>query len=343
MPPFLLIILGLAIMAILLWIFWPKKGLLVLLSRMRLNSQRVQLEDALKFLFDCEYKHKVCDINSIAGNLQISADKASKLLERMHKMDLIKINDHLVSLTDTGRSYSLRVIRVHRIWERYLADETGVAPIDWHHEADQIEHMVTREDTEKIAAQLGHPVFDPHGDPIPTVEGELPLPSGQPLSCLHEGDIGRIVHIEDEPKSIYEQLVVQGVYPGMQVFVIDTQEDKITVAADGEELTLTPLFANQLTVEVLSEETTMTPKYNALSSLKIGEEAEVIGISPNCRGQQRRRLMDLGFVPGSQIKAEIRSASGDPVGYRVMGATIGIRKQQADLIFIRNKKLIKNE
>ncbi len=81
----------------------------------------------------------------------------------------------------------------------------------------------------------------------------------------------------------------------------------------------------------------------ALSSLRIGEKAEIAGISPNCRGQQRRRLMDLGIVPGSLISAEMKSASGDPVGYRVMGATIGIRKKQADLIFIHKKNSNKNE
>jgi len=81
----------------------------------------------------------------------------------------------------------------------------------------------------------------------------------------------------------------------------------------------------------------MKQKYEKLSSLEMGEHAEVAGISSHCRGQQRRRLMDLGIIPGSDISAEIRSASGDPVGFRVMGTTIGIRKREADLIFIVRK------
>jgi DtxR family Mn-dependent transcriptional regulator len=226
---------------------------------------------------------------------------------------------------------------VHRIWESYLADETGVAQADWHNEADWIEHQVTPEDTEKLAAQMGNPVYDPHGDPIPTVEGELPPPRGQALNCLKEGNLARIIHIEDEPRSIYEQLVVLGLYPGMQVYVTDVEEGRITFAADGEERVLTPLFASQITVEMVSGKAPATRKYSLLSSLDIGESAEVAGISPNCRGQQRRRLMDLGIVPGSLISAEIKSASGDPVGYRVMGTTIGIRKQQADMIFIHKE------
>jgi DtxR family Mn-dependent transcriptional regulator len=332
--PVLMLLFGVLVLIFLFWIFWSKRGLLALLSRIKMNKQRVLLEDALKYLFDCEYKNSPCDMNSIAGNLNISVDNASGLLERLLSMGLITMNDHTISLTDTGRSYSLRVIRVHRIWERYLADETGVEQADWHNRADRLEHQVAYEDTEKLAAQMNNPVFDPHGDPIPTSEGEYPKPKGKSLSCLKEGEMGRIIHIEDEPRSTYEQLVVQGLYPGMQVYVIDVTENKITFAADGDECTLTPLFAAQITVEKLSEKIPVTKKYDLLTSLSIGEKAEIVGISPNCRGQQRRRLMDLGIVPGSLISAEMKSASGDPSGYRVMGATIGIRKKQAELIFI---------
>ncbi len=333
--PASMILLGLVILSFLLWFFWPKSGLMARFSRSKRNSQRVHLEDALKFLFDCEYRNTTCDVHSIAGNLNISGDKASKLLERLLALGLITMRDQTISLTDTGRSYSLRVIRVHRIWERYLADETSVNQVDWHNEADRIEHLVNEDDIEKLAAQMGNPVFDPHGDPIPTISGELPEPKGKLLSALNEGEIGRIIHIEDEPKSIYEQLVVQGLYPGMQVYITDVTESKITFVADGDECTLTPFFANQITIELLSSTVKVREKYELLSSLAVGEKGEIIGISPNCRGQQRRRMMDLGIVPGSEITAELKSASGDPVGYRVMGTTIGIRKMQADLVFIR--------
>lgn len=332
--PGIMMIAGIAVLLILIWIFWPKKGLLAMLTRIKMNNQRVQLEDALKFLFDCEYNKNVCNMNSIAGNLNISDDKAGQLIERLMDMGLITMDNQNIALTDTGKSYSLRVIRVHRIWERYLADETSIAQADWHNEADRIEHYVTQEDTEKLAAQMGNPVFDPHGDPIPSINGELPEQKGKLLSHLKKGESGQIIHIEDEPRSMYEQLVAQGLYPGMPVYVTGTENGKITFAANGDECILTPLFAAQITVDALSEKVPATAKHELLSSLELGEKAEIAGISPNCRGQQRRRLMDLGVVPGSMVSAEMKSASGDPVGYRVMGTTIGIRKEQADLIFI---------
>lgn len=317
------------------WLFWPRKGGLARLQRTRENNERAMIEDALKYLFDCEYRNSACDLNSIAGTLDITLDKAGRLVEQLLKMSLIQMDDQNVSLTSTGRSYALRVVRVHRIWERYFADETSMKAADWHDEACRIEHQVTLEDTEKLAAQMGNPVFDPHGDPIPTADGKLPKPSGVSLNQLRKGQIGRITHLEDEPKSIYEQLLVLGLYPGMQVYVTEVSDSKVSFAADGDECSLTPLFASHITVEALSGKYEPAPKYELLSSLQIGEQAEVLGISPNCRGQQRRRLMDMGIVPGSRVSAVIRSASGDPTGYRVLGATVGIRAREAELIFIQ--------
>ena len=334
---------GILILALLLWVFWPKSGLYDILKKARMNSERVLLEDALKFLFDCEYKNIACSLNSVAGNLGISADRATKILDRLRAMGLIAMKEQALELTDTGRSYALRIIRVHRIWERYLADETSVGSLEWHGEADRREHLMSPEAADALAAQMGNPVFDPHGDPIPSAKGELPAHKGQPLSQLQEGDIARIVHIEDEPNTIYQQLVALGLYPGMQVYVLDITDGKITFAADGEECVLTSLFASSITVEIVPDKVPVTARHDLLSSLQIGEKAAIAGISPNLRGQQRRRLMDLGIVPGTLVSAEIKSASGDPVGYRIMGTTIGIRKSQADLIFINRKENEVNE
>ncbi|MBI1223000.1 MAG: hypothetical protein GC180_10390 [Bacteroidetes bacterium] len=327
---------GLGILLFIIWLFWPAKGGIAWISRLIQNNKRALMEDALKFIFDCEYKQVYCDVNSVAGNLNINMDKAGRLLLRLASLELIVWNRQAIALTDAGRSYALRIVRIHRIWERYLADQTGIDPAKWHGEADRIEHYVTEQETEKLAAQLGNPVFDPHGDPIPTAEGELPIAKGVSLSSLHEGEFGRITHLEDEPKSIYEQLVVLGLYPGMEVYITDVDDKKISFVANGDECVLTPLFAGYITVEKITAAPVQKQKYPVLSSLKLGEEAEVIGISPLCRGLQRRRLMDLGIVPGSTISAVMRSPSGDPTGYRFLGTTIGIRKQHADLIFIKH-------
>ena len=338
MNPGFMILIGVLALALMAWIFWPQKGLLALINRFKLNTRKVQLEDALKFLFDCEYKKISCGLHSIAGNLNISSNKAATILDHLQTMGLIMQKGESFELTDSGRSYALRIIRVHRIWEKYLAEETGIAQKEWHGAADMQEHLLSEEATEKLAGRIGNPVFDPHGDPIPTAKGELPLHKGKSLSDLKEGDIGRIIHIEDEPDSIYEQLIALGLYPGMQIYVLDISDGKITFAAEGEEHILTSLFASAITVEISDSKEPLMQRYETLSSLSLGEKAEIVGISLKCMGQQRRRLLDLGIVPGTVVTAEIRSSSGDPVGYRIKGATIGIRKKQADQVFITKKQ-----
>lgn len=335
--PGITLAIGLVLMLLFFWIIWPRKGGLAIISKIKINNKRALLEDALKYIFNCEYNKMPCEINGFAEHFNMTIDKASQLIDRLKSMELVDINNTDLVLTDAGRSYALRIVRIHRIWERYLADETNIDQADWHNRACLIEHLVTEEETERLAAQMGNPVYDPHGDPIPTADGLLPIPKGVSLTNLKEGEMGRIIHLEDEPKSIYEQLVVLGLYLGMQVYVTDVSDKKITFIANGEECILTPLFANQITIEKTKEEVHQSDKYETLSTLKIGEHAEVVGISHNCRGQQRRRLMDLGIIPGSNISAVMKSASGDPVGYRVMGTTIGIRKQHANHVFITRK------
>lgn len=337
--PAVMLVIGLLILTFLIWFFWPRNGGLEWLTKIYRHNKRIQLEDALKFIFDCEYNKVKCDINAIAGNLNIATDTAGELIGKLMELEFIHFENQFVTLTDEGRSYALRIIRIHRVWERYLADQTGVKPTDWHNVADRLEHHVSQEKIEILAASIGNPVFDPHGDPIPTKKGELPDAKGVLLNTMKEREMGKIIHLEDEPSSIFEQLNVLGLHPGMSVYITEVNDKKITFVADGEECTLTPLFAGQVKVEKDDHKTILPQKHELLSSLEIGDEAIIKGISTNCRGPQRRRLLDLGIVPGSRIKALMKSASGNPVAYNVMGTTIGIRKKEAGLIFIDRIKI----
>ena len=325
---------GIGFLFILGLIFWPNRGIIPKWVRGREYSTRILLEDALKFIYDCEYKSMPCGLHSIAGNLNISSDRATKLLNHLESMGLVSLMDSSFRLTDAGRSYALRVIRVHRIWERYLADETGLDQMEWHGAADAKEHQMTLEAADELAAQIGNPVYDPHGDPIPSSSGDMPLYKGRSLSKLNEGDIARILHIEDEPPAIYAQLVALNLYPGQRIYVIDVTNAVIKFVAGGEEKVLTLLFASSITVELLPRSAPVQHAYVSLDKLPMGESAQVVGISPQCRGQERRRLMDLGIVPGTKISATLESPLGDPVAYTILGTSIALRREQVVNILI---------
>ena len=336
--PLTSLIVGLVIIVFLIWIYLPGKGLLVRLKRNRKNTHRVLIEDSLKHLYNCEYNGINCTLNSVAGSLSISADDASKVVKELEELELITSHENNIILTPEGRSYALRIIRTHRLWEKYLADETGVGEEDWHISAEEIEHRITPDQADTLAAQIGNPVFDPHGDPIPSAKGDLPVKKGNALNTLRIGEFARIIHIEDEPHAIYSQLVAAGLYPGMQVRMIELSKDRIKFLANGEEVVLAPLFAKNVTIMPIKGERTISGKFKSLSSLPVGEKGIVLGISKRCRGQQRRRLMDLGIVPGTEIEAEMKSIGGDPVAYKIRGASIALRKKQADKIYLINEE-----
>ena len=336
--PLTSLIVGFIIILFLTWVYLPRKGLLARWKRSKKNTHRVLIEDSLKHLYNCEYNGINCTLNSVAGNVSISADEAAKVVKKLEELELITSHESGISLTPEGRAYALRIIRTHRLWEKYLADETSVGEEDWHIAAEEIEHNITPAQADALAAQIGNPVFDPHGDPIPSAKGDLPVKKGNVLNTLKTGEFARIIHIEDEPNAIYSQLVAAGLYPGMQVKMIESSKDRINFLANGEEVVLAPLFAKNVTIVPIKDETTVKGKFKSLSSLSVGERGTVLGISKRCRGQQRRRLMDLGVVPGTEIEAEMKSIGGDPVAYRIRGASIALRKNQADKIYLINEE-----
>ena len=336
--PITSLIVGFVIILFLTWVYLPGKGLLARWKRSKKNTHRVLIEDSLKHLYNCEYNGINCTLNSVAGNVSISADEAAKVVKKLEELELITSHESGISLTPEGRAYALRIIRTHRLWEKYLADETSVGEEDWHIAAEEIEHNITPAQANALAAQIGNPVFDPHGDPIPSAKGDLPVKKGNALNTLKTGEFARIIHIEDEPNAIYIQLIAAGLYPGMQVKMIESSKDRINFLANGEEVVLAPLFAKNVTIVPIKDETTVKGKFKSLSSLSVGERGTVLGISKRCRGQQRRRLMDLGVVPGTEIEAEMKSIGGDPVAYRIRGASIALRKNQADKIYLINEE-----
>lgn len=321
------------------WIFFPENFIKQKLLQTKNNSDRALTEDALKHLHDCEERNLTATVDSLAGNLHIPRDKAALLITRLGENKLIEGNrDGIYRLTKDGRLYALRVIRTHRLWERYLADETGTAESAWHTLAEKKEHELTIEQTNELAAKLGNPIFDPHGDPIPLPSGEVARRKSFPLTSLALYETGQIFHIEDEPDIIYAQIVALGLYPGMHIRLISADEERIRFEANGEECVLSPQIAASISVSALNFNEKVPEEYLSLAHLKTGEKGKVVGIAKALRGQQRRRLMDLGVVPGSVIEAKFSSPAGDPIAYIIRGAVIALRRLHASYIFIEKIK-----
>ncbi len=318
--------------------FWPRWGLWHRWRRSQRLSERVLTEDALKHVFFGERNNRPATLSSLAGDLQISVDRAAQLATGMEQGELVEMKDGAFGLTAQGREAALHIVRAHRLWERYLADRTGYAEPEWHLQAEQVEHKLPADRVEALAAELGNPPYDPHGDPIPMADGDVQAPSGRSLGAFEAGESGRIVHIEDEPEIIYSQLVAEGLYPGMAFQILEQTPQRIRFWAEDDEHILAPLLADNVTGVLVSEIVVPVVEHKPaarLSGLKPGEAAEVESILRACHGSERRRLMDLGILPGTRIQAEFASPTNDPIAYLVRDTLIALRREQADLITIR--------
>ncbi|XOV95250.1 MAG: FeoA domain-containing protein [Bacteroidota bacterium] len=303
----------------------------------KLRSRKAQIEDILKQLYHVGEGGKSAGIIDLSGILNISQKRMFELIGEMVKMDLIQTKNEKIILTQTGQDYALRIIRVHRLWEKYLSEKTGINKLEWHDRAEEKEHQLTHEQAESLYEELGRPRFDPHGDPIPTELGQVVEIKTKPLSGLHKGAVARIKHIEDEPEVIYKQIIAKKLHIGSQVKVMESNDNKIKFYSEGNEYTLPSIVACNISVLELSEEEIFEDSKVRLSSLNEGEKARILGISTECRGAARRRLMDLGFIKGTEIETEYNGPNSNPKAYKLRNTLIALRNDQADLVLIEKE------
>lgn len=311
---------------------WPRHGVIARTAALARMNERVRIEDILKHVHRSEYDGTPATVESVAGALQVSRVAATRLLARLEEMGLVDAGETGFALTDEGRTYALRVVRTHRLWERYLADRTGVRPEEWHDEAEKYEHKLSVDAADRLAASLGHPLYDPHGDPIPSADGQMPPRRGVALTTLSPGDTAVIAHLEDEPREIFEQLVAERLAPRLSLEVLAAPPGEVRFRTERGDHALPPSVARNITVETRAVAVAEPGSLLSLADAAGGEEWRVIGISPLCEGAERRRLLDLGVVPGTVVRAELRGAAGDPIAFRVRGALIALRRDQASRV-----------
>ena len=315
-------------------IFFPKKGWYWKLKENFKNDNKTLTEDILKKIYHAENSGSNMQIHDITASLNHSPKKIVEAITHMEDSGLVSSAKGSLKLQKTGREYALKIIRVHRLWERYLSEKTGFNKKDWHDLAEEMEHKLTSVQTNELARSLGNPRFDPHGDPIPTATGEIKNIEGNPLSTFPSETVGRIVHIEDEPDIIYQQILAQDLHIGSLVRILETNKKRIVFYSEGEEYVLAPIVAGNITISELKKEESISENTSRLSSLRMGEKAKIVGISRECRGEPRRRLLDLGFVMNTPIHIDMESPMQNPRAYLIRNTSIAIRNEQAKFILI---------
>ena len=300
----------------------------------RTSRDRRRLEDALKHLFEEEYRGRRASLSSLGGALALPGSQVLALVGRMQAQRLVTARGQAFGLTPEGERLALQVVRAHRLLERYFADEARLPLRQVHREAERGEHNLTPADADRLSAALGHPTHDPHGDPIPTRDGALAPAAGTPATSWPANTPGRVEHLEDEPEIAFAQIVAAGLRVGQVVRILETTPDRLVMTDGDHEFRLAPAVAANVFLAPTTQ-AAWPDQVIRLSELTNDTTAEVVNLDEACQGFSRRRLMDLGFTEGARIRPALKTFVSDPRAYEVRGTTIALRRDQAAQILVR--------
>jgi len=191
----------------------------------RFSPRSSAVEDYCKAVFALESRsEEPVTTNALAERLGVTPGSVSAMLKRLDELGLITHAPYRgVRLTDQGRRLALEVVRHHRLLELFLSD---VLEMPWdrvHAEAEVLEHVLSEEVEALIAAKLGDPTVDPHGDPIPSADLELQERGSRSLDSLQAGDRGVFVRVSDTDPEMLRYLDGCGISPGDAFLVRERQ------------------------------------------------------------------------------------------------------------------------
>lgn len=194
------------------------------------------VEDYLKAIYRLSPQGRTASTSEIAQRLDLSPASVSGMVKRLSEQGLLEHVPYKgVQLTPEGRRAALRMLRRHRLIEAYLVAFLGYTWDTVHAEAERLEHAVSDTLVDRMAAVLGHPAVDPHGDPIPTSEGDILEPASTPLSEVPAGSSAEVSQVDEDQPDRLRYIASVGLRPGVRLQVLDRQPflGPITIAVEG--------------------------------------------------------------------------------------------------------------
>jgi len=180
------------------------------------------IQDYLKHIYELNELGGSASTNDLASKLKIAPASVTGMLQRLStsRPQLVNYKKHQgVTLTRAGEKAALEVIRHHRLLEAWLVETLGYSWAEVHEEAEKMEHVISEDFERRIAAAMGHPLRDPHGELIPTADLKMPLEDSTPLSALRKGQRGTIQGIKGADPELLKHLDSLGLIPGIEITI----------------------------------------------------------------------------------------------------------------------------
>ena len=192
--------------------------------------------------------------NAIAEKMETKASSVTDMLKKLAEKDLVNYKKYQgVSLTDKGNLSAKMIVRKHRLWEVFLVEKLHFSWDEVHDIAEQLEHIKSEKLVNKLDDFLGNPTEDPHGDPIPNVDGKIIKIEKQLLSELSEKQIGICVGVKDTSSEFLKYLDKQGIALGSKIELLskETFDLSLKIKVDNKELTISNKIASNLFVKLV--------------------------------------------------------------------------------------------
>jgi DtxR family transcriptional regulator, Mn-dependent transcriptional regulator len=184
----------------------------------------ISIQDYLKSIYELTENGESASTNALARKLNISPPSVTGMVQKLAsaKPALVEYQKHQgVTLTKEGRKAALEVIRHHRLLEAWLVQTLGYSWDEVHEEAERLEHVISEDFERRIAAAMGHPTRDPHGELIPTADLRMPSDNSLPLSALRRDQTAIIQRVKASDADLLRYLEGLGLVPGAQIEVKD--------------------------------------------------------------------------------------------------------------------------
>ncbi len=219
-------------------------------------TQSESVQNFLKAVYSLQQQAERVSTNALAEVLNVQAPSITDMAQRLVTAELIDYQKYQgVRLTHAGETLALKIIRRHRLLELYLVRELGYALHEVHAEAENLEHAVSDRFIEAIDTKLGNPEIDPHGDPIPAVDGTITPRDLHPLSEWPLHTSASVARIKAESDDMLQHILDRGFKLDAEIEVLsrDPFEGPLTTLVDGEQRVIGHHVADCILVEGRSD------------------------------------------------------------------------------------------
>ena len=211
----------------------------------------ISVQDYLLTIFRLQVDGSPVSTTALAAQLGVTPPSVTGMVHKLHREGLVVYEPYRGTvLTMAGTEQAVCLLRRHRLWELFLTDVLGLPWDQVHAEAHRLEHATSERVAERLAAFLGEPEIDPHGQPIPARDGTLPERPGLPLSEVEAGQQVQVVEVPDSDPAMLQYLGALGLYPGTRVQVLagGSPGGPLDLWLDGAEHHLAPQVADRIAV-----------------------------------------------------------------------------------------------